>query len=354
MTDEEKIIPLDTENFYNPYPSVSRFSTIDILLSTGGRGIGKTYSWKFIAVSNFIKKGEHFFYFRRTDAELDSIDELFSDMYLNFPFYQFKVLKNKFYIKRPNGKDWEKFGFYRSICSLKNFKGSNFPLVSLILLDEFQIDTEDRVTDRYRPGEYKKLVKAYESIARERPVKLVLLSNAESMHNPYFSGLGVNYGSLNDGYNIGKKGEATYCVEIIPPNETIKERKKKTRSFRLSTTIAEDKVSLENKFRDDDESRTKRPPENGFPVCNVKVNGVLYGCEQYEGDMYFSKRFFSGSPTYVMEKKDIADDCEFVTSYTANFRLRAIRSLFRKGQVWYNSKKTRFAIESFFEKTNIL
>lgn len=58
-------------NWYDPTKIKSYNKTLNFII--GGRGIGKTYSFKKDVINRFKKKGKQFFYLRRHKSDMKKI-----------------------------------------------------------------------------------------------------------------------------------------------------------------------------------------------------------------------------------------------------------------------------------------
>lgn len=155
----------------------------------GSRGAGKTYGALKYNVEKFIEhrsKGREpwqFLYVRRLSTELEKLTKmrggrLFNAVQKEFPDH---VLTAESNILKCDG---EVCGYSQPLSTASILKSDSFPNVKMIVFDEFIID--NRGTYHYLKDEVTKFLDLYETVARNRDVICMFLSNAVSVTNPYF------------------------------------------------------------------------------------------------------------------------------------------------------------------------
>lgn len=155
----------------------------------GSRSAGKTYGSLKYNVEKFIEhrdKGREpwqFLYVRRLSTELEKLTKmrggrLFNAVQKEFPDH---VLSAESNILKCDG---EVCGYSQPLSTASILKSDSFPNVKMIVFDEFIID--NRGTYHYLKDEVTKFLDLYETVARNRDVICLFLSNAVSVTNPYF------------------------------------------------------------------------------------------------------------------------------------------------------------------------
>lgn len=155
----------------------------------GSRGAGKTYGALKYCVEKFIehrdkgRKPWQFLYVRRLSTELEKLTKmrggrLFNAVQAEFPD---NVLSAESNILKCDG---EVCGYSQPLSTASILKSDSFPHVKMIVFDEFIID--NRGTYHYLKDEVTKFLDLYETVARNRDVICMFLSNAVSVTNPYF------------------------------------------------------------------------------------------------------------------------------------------------------------------------
>lgn len=185
---------IDVKLYWNPYEKLLSHTDYDIFISTGGRGIGKTFGMLKVMVKDFLETGAQFVYLRRRQKKgmndktnLQPFIKIF-EMY--FEGHTVDIKKGIIYI------DEQEAGFVLYLKEASGGKSMDAYNVINFFMDEFQRDDFDKHLDRYYNDEYSMFVNLFETVTRgrrdqERKPRIILLSNAKSRANPYFEGLGI-------------------------------------------------------------------------------------------------------------------------------------------------------------------
>lgn len=246
----------------------------------GNRGSGKTYGAKKLAIKNFLKKGHQFVYLRRFQEELDETAETyFDDIIVNneFPDVTIEYQAGCYFI---NG---QLAGYTMALTKAKSYKSISFPLVYLIIFDEFLI--EDNGYTRYLKNEVTQFLGLYMSVDRYRGCIVFFLANSVSMVNPYtmFWNLSLPYGS-----DIVRKGDV--LLQLVQDAEFIRERKE-TRFGKLIAGTAFEQYAIENKFTMDSKTFIMKKTEKSQYYFTFIYNGEKYGVwiDYNEGKIFVSE-----------------------------------------------------------------
>lgn len=181
----------------------------DFNFIVGMRDVGKTYNAKYWALKDWLDTGNEFVFIKRRDYEVKSIKESFFDDVAHVFGLEYKC-KNSVYFFRAQKpldledkekKEWEKenpwlkAGMIIPLSDFQSFKGM-VSSANKIIFDEFIIDNLDHryVNGHREPEVFLSLV---DSIARQRQVRVVLISNAGQFSNPYFSYYNITSSDLD-------------------------------------------------------------------------------------------------------------------------------------------------------------
>lgn len=245
----------------------------------GNRGSGKTYGAKKRAIKQFIDKGYQFVYLRRFKEELDETAEsYFNDIILNkeFPDVVIEYKSGCYFINDQLA------GYAMALTKAKDYKSISYPLVYLIIFDEFLI--EDNGYARYLKNEVKQFLNFYMSIDRYRGCTVFFLANSVSMVNPYtmYWDLHIPYGS-----NITRKGDV--LLQLVQDEEFIKERKN-TRFGKLIAGTDFEEYAIENKFVMDSKTFIMKKTEKSQYYLTFIYKGEKYGIwlDYSEGKFFVS------------------------------------------------------------------
>ena len=195
----------------NLYWDISRTLSYNCLFNfiLGMRGGGKTYGSLKYCIEQYLKNSKagrewQFIYMRRMKTELEKLTisrggRLFKAVENEFPTHKLTAESNTLYC------DKEIIGYSVPLSTASILKSDAFPNVQMIIFDEFIID--NRGTYHYLKDEVTKFLDAYETIARGRDVKVLFLSNAVSVTNPYFDYFHLDKPFNGDIQRFGKSKE---------------------------------------------------------------------------------------------------------------------------------------------------
>ena len=261
----------------------------------GGRGTGKTYGAKKRAIKQFLEKGHQFVYLRRTKEELDtSAETYFDDIVVKneFPDTVIEYRAGCYFVNDQLA------GYAMALTKAKDYKSSSFPLVYLIIFDEFLI--EDNGYARYLKNEVKQFLGFYMSIDRYRGCTVLFLANSVTMVNPYtmYFDLRLPYGS-----NIVRKGDI--LLELVQV-KGFEEERYNTRFGKIieGTDFAE--YAIDNKFVLDTKTFIGRKGEKAQYYLTFIYKGEDFGIwvDYNEGHFYVSQ--------------DIDPSCKLIYSITVD------------------------------------
>lgn len=207
MTIKRKIHP------YYDFRTIDSFMAF-IKIICGGRGLGKTFGIKRKGMKKALRAkpvlldgewhaGEQFMYIRRTVEELKAAKAtFFADITHFFPGWEFKVhgsvgLAAKIVRRKPGELDaefkkrqkarrWIVIAHFKALSVAQQQKSTAFPLVTLMVFDEFIIERSSQ--GHYLKKEVEALINLYFTVDRgQDKTTLFLLANSVSIMNPYFS-----------------------------------------------------------------------------------------------------------------------------------------------------------------------
>jgi hypothetical protein len=229
----------------------------------GSRGAGKTYGSKEWAIKTFLKSGAEFIYLRRYKTELDEIGKFFDDIAEKFPDTEFEVKGKKMYI---NGKI---AGHAVALSTALIKKGTSYHNVDKIIYDEFVIDSK---VIHYMSNEVTSFLEFYETVARLRDgVRVVFLSNAVSVVNPYFL-----YWNIKPDPKRRFTKYGHMLVEFVQ-NEEFKEAKYKTRFGQIIKGTNYGNYAIENEFLKDNLNFVEKKKGTAKFEFSILYNGHVYG-----------------------------------------------------------------------------
>lgn len=231
----------------------------------GARGTGKTYGSKKFVISDFLKSKGQFVYVRRYKEELRKRHLFFDDIKGEFPNTSFSVSGMTFNIND------EPAGMAIPLSTAKIEKSTPFPNVNTIIFDEFILD---KGFHHYLPDEVTNFLELYSTVARLRDVRVLFLSNALTMTNPYFLYFGIN---LPYGKNVQVKNDI--LIEMVS-SEEYTETAKKTRFGQIIKDTPYGQYAIENQFLRDDNNFIQKKTKTARHIFIMIYKGTKYGVWQ--------------------------------------------------------------------------
>lgn len=199
-----------------------KMSKYFIYSCTGGRGIGKTYSFAKLAIDEFVNKGKTSAYVRRRPIEIEGSETMFVK-----PFKDWQEdcgdSKDIVFKKGIYYYDNEPFLWFIPLNTAK--RGMTIPDCNKVMYDEYI--PKDGI---YLKNEFKRFFDLYESLIRlrsgvdlEDDGRIILCANNDGKYNLYTNELKVIYN--NDKY---VKDDLMY-FEIMKSSDSFVNARKKSR-----------------------------------------------------------------------------------------------------------------------------
>lgn len=285
---------LSLNMFYNVNETLSHNALLNFVI--GQRGVGKTYSAKCKVINNFIKRGEQFVYLRRYDTELQrsSIEKFYDDIADNFEGHELTVNRQGAFVC-----DDKIMGWPIPLSKAAHFKSVPFPRVTMIIFDEFIIDTG---IISYLPHEVETFNEMYSTIARLRDVKVLFLSNAITYTNPYFL-----YFNLEVPKNAKFFKRNDIIVHYVD-NPDFVDAASKTRFGRIISETQYAKYAINNEFLRDSDAMIEKMPEGSKCRALIKVEGKDLGMYTAGSYIYISTKTDKTAPLLVTADKEVNDE----------------------------------------------
>jgi len=333
--------------YYN-YNKVCSYNAIYNLIA-GGRGIGKTFGAKEKAIVNAIKKGEQFIYLRRYKTELQAaVDTFFADIVARnlFPEWDFKVhgkqaFMSPIHMRDDKKRQWTLIGYFIALSTAQNQKSVAFPLVTMIIYDEFIIEKN---TMHYLPNEATVFNNFYSTVNRDDNgrVKVFFLANSVSITNPYFvewriePKAGEEWLRLFDGF----------IVCHFPKSEEFNSEFYKTRFGKFIEGSEYANYAVENNFADNHDGLLERKTSRATYLMTLESR---YGTLSIWHDVTNGKYYVQDSlpkrqNIYTMLLERMQEDKTFIT-YN-NRILQNLRTAFAGDKMRFDKAATR---QNFFD-----
>lgn len=299
----------------------------------GSRGCGKTYAAKKRAVKQFLEKGHQFVYLRRYKEELDETAEnYFNDILLNdeFPNTHIEYKGGIYYINDQIA------GYAMALTKAKDYKSISYPLVYMIIFDEFLV--EENGFSRYLKNEVEQFLGLYMSIDRYRGCIVFFLANSVSMINPYtlYFNISLPYGS-----NIVRKGDV--LLQLVQDEEFIESRKQ-TRFGKLIEGTAFADYAIENRFLNDSKTFICKKTNKARYFFTFIYMGEKFGVwvDHDAGKMFVSANIDDSCKIiYSLTVDDHKPNTMLINSVHRSPFFRPFIDNYKQGNVYFESQKIK-------------
>lgn len=327
-------LPLVRSMFYDYDKLLSYNAILNFVVAE--RGVGKTYGAKKMCIKRFLRDGSQFVYIRRYKTELDTATSTFFDQLKNnkeFEGHKLEVRKEKkfttFYC------DNEICGFGIALSTANILKSTEFPLVKMIIYDEFMLDEG---CYRYLGNEVVQFLECWETIARLRDVPVIFLGNAVSTSCPYFSyfNISVPYGSEFKTFKDG------LILFNLARNKAYQEAKKKSRFGRVIEGTAYSQYAIENDWLRDSKCFIKKKEGNLHLWSVVHVDGEDFGVwlDKKTGDIYVSKDYDPNFPCRFAFDKDDHDETSYLQARRSPW-FKILIAAYRNACLYFDNQRIK-------------
>ena len=248
-----------------------------IISVVGARGVGKTYG----CFRKLIEDHKRFIYLRRLKSQLDQCSKpegnpfkkLNDDLTLDIkPFPSGGIVSF-----RNADKAGELYAVGVALSVVANVRGIDFSDYDYIVFDEFIAS----VGERPIKNEFQAFLNFYETVNRNRelegkqPVKCIMLGNANTLVNPYFSSwhfMKTAVRMITGRQMVWRSSDNTRMI-ILLLNSPISEKKKETVLYQNAD---EDfiQMALDNSFRTDETNIRSEPLTEYVHLVSVGELGI--------------------------------------------------------------------------------
>lgn len=304
----------------------------------GSRGGGKTFNAKEWCIRDFVKTGKQFIWVRRYKTEFQRIKQFFADIAFKFPDLKMEVKGSQFIINDKVA------GWAIPLSTSKKEKSTAFPDVNKIIYDEFIIDVG---TYHYLKNEVEIFLEFYETVARIRDdVRVMFISNAITMINPYFTYFGIK---MKEGAKFTKG--MGWIVEMYS-NDEFRAKKRETRFGKMIDNTEYGAYNIDNKFLRDSDEFIERPSGDLRYWCTILYNGVDYGVwfSPSKGTVYVSRKHdLSAGNRFCFTTDDHQPNVLLLKSVKYLKVIRRIKEAYELSLVRFDELKTKAAFYDYMK-----
>lgn len=323
--------------YYNVGNTLSRHKLFNFVV--GPRGAGKTYGAKKEAMKNWIEKGEQFVYLRRYHTEMpeSQMKNFFADVYKEYPDHEWKANHGIFRC------DNQVVGWYFPLSKAQMLKSIPFPNVTLIVFDEFVINTG---MYHYLQNEVTNFLEAYSTIARDRDVPVLFLSNSVTFSNPYFLFFDLH---LEPGQRVKIKGDIS--LEYVE-NERFTDHMKSTRFGKLIEGTRYSEYAIENKFLLDTETFIEKMSSACNYIATLIFDGYACGLYRDMGTgIYYLSESVDRTCKYKLALSSSVHDINTQLITKTNLVYKTVSDAYSEGNLRFETMKVKNAASVILKRS---
>lgn len=322
-------------------------------IAIGGNSIGKTYSFTYQGVKEFIKTGKQFGWIRRYAPELKKASSNFFDDLIEhdeFPGYIFKTDKERGYIaKKPTGNakpEWQVCCHFFALSMQGSYKGTAYPKIKRLIFDEYI--REVKTPPGYLYDDIGKLMKLWKTVGRKRnDCQLYLISNAVDLVNPAFLWLGIT-DEPKPGYSW--HNDKTVLLHHIK-DAAFAQSERDTLVGKVIAGTELEKIMIDNEFAASNDLFIAKKTANAKYRYGFKYCGHVYAIwlDNSNGLFYVNRKAPKGGLVYSLTTEDHRPNMYLVES--AGKFARQIGRLYGNGVVRFENNAAR---EGFLKMLRML
>lgn len=346
-----------THPYYDFGYALSHNATYNFIV--GGRGLGKTYGAKKLAIKNYLKsRREHgadnadmFIYLRRFIEEMKGRNSFFMDIAHEFPDWDFEVDGQEFKLAPANTRDdkkrpWEVFGYFLPLSTAQKLKSIPYPRVKLIIFDEFIIE---KGVVHYLPDEANVFNNFYSTIDRwQDKTRVLFLANSVSITNPYFLEYQIN---PSQGEQLIRLFDGFMLVHL-PDSEAFKSSVMETKFGKFISIAAPEyeKYSVGNQFADNRTELVKPKDPRARHRWNLetRLGWVALWHNRVGGTYYIGRVLPVNSLEYTLIPEHATAERTLLL-YTDDV-IAGLRSAYRRGMIEFDLPNTHNMFVDVFNK----
>lgn len=331
-----------------PYYNYSKLLSFNAVyhMCVGGRGLGKTYGAKKLAIRDAIKKGEQFIYLRRYSKELAAArDSFFADIVAQdeFKTHDFRINGNKAEMAPIETRDekkrqWSIIGYFKALSTAQNEKSVSFPLVTKIIFDEFIIEKGASV--HYLSDESNTFDNFFNTVDRNQDkTKVFFLANAVSIMNPYFMRHKIRPDECGEWSTLYKQEEGYYMVVHFPDAEDFKNAVMLSRFGRYIEGTEYADYAVGNQFKDNSDGLIGQKTPDARYLFTLETKQVTMSIWR-EKDIYFAQQKLPLQQTVVTLVPELMEEGKILAQYNEKM-FQLLRAAFKRGRVFFDNPATR-------------
>lgn len=301
------------------------------------RGYGKSWTFKDLIISDFIKSGAKTVWVRRYKPELrKAITKFLPDIIDKYNQHKIEIKGKAVYI---DGK--EAINFY-TLSEAQDLKSMSFQGYKYLIFDEFIIEGGAK---RYLPEECDVFCSLLSTVFRDRPMKAFLLGNKVKAVTPY--NIYFNLPNFEDVKYIKDRNTLVYAKDkdgVIEENYAKSDLDKV-----LKGTKYYDYSMLNNTLNDNSSFIEKRPKDLTTNLV-LNINGIDVGLffDTNKSKLYFDiKCDKTIRAKYTLNKDNMAESYMLLSKQFPMAKL--IKNMYVNGRVFFNDIRTKTIVQDLLD-----
>ena len=301
------------------------------------RGYGKSWTFKDLIISDFIKSGAKTVWVRRYKPELrKAITKFLPDIIDKYNQHKIEIKGKAVHI---DGK--EAINFY-TLSEAQDLKSMSFKGYKYLIFDEFIIEGGAK---RYLPEECDVFCSLLSTVFRDRPMKAFLLGNKVKAVTPY--NIYFNLPNFEDVKYIKDRNTLVYAKDkdgVIEENYAKSDLDKV-----LKGTKYYDYSMLNNTLNDNSSFIEKRPKDLTTNLV-LNINGIDVGLffDTNKSKLYFDiKCDKTIRAKYTLNKDNMAESYMLLSKQFPMAKL--IKNMYVNGRVFFNDIRTKTIVQDLLD-----
>ena len=329
---------------YYSFDKILSYNAV-INMVMGARGLGKTYGAKRMVIKNALEKHEQFVYLRRYKPELKGCKTFFADIAYEFPEYEFRTRGMEAQYRGPFPEEndpWTTIGYFMALSVSASAKSIAFPDVTTIIFDEFIIETG---THHYLSNEVRTFLDFYSTVDRyDDRVRVLMLSNAISIMNPYF----IEW-KISPSEKIKRFGEGFVAIEFVD-SERFGREVRNTRFGKFISKYNREYAdySIENEFKDDTPWLVMGKTGTATYMCTYRTKYGSFSVWKDGMRVFCQKKLPKGNQLKFSMCHDLRPGEVFVTHRDRS--PQTLKRIYRQGRCFFDGPETREMFAELFMK----
>lgn len=301
------------------------------------RGYGKSWTFKDLAISEFIKCGAKTIWVRRYKPERrNAMTKFLPDIADKYPNHKLEIKGKSLYI---DGKEAITFVTLSEAQSLKSMAFNGY---KYLIFDEFIIEGG---ATRYLPDECDVFCSLLSTVFRDRPIKAFLLGNKVKSVTPYNI-----YFNLPNFDGIKYNNDTSTLVYAKDNDGVIEDNYAKSDLHKILKNTKYYDYSMLNKSLNDNSSFIEKRPTHlrEFSIVNIKGVDVGIFMNVSNSKLYFDTHCDGTIKNkYILNKDNMSESYMLLSKQFPLYKI--IKDAYINGRVFFNDIRTKTIVQELLD-----